>query len=121
MRDAPRETKSDMNEILFLGGKIVTNLVAQIASYIRLVFVVVVCLSEIKNGFREREREREEDASVCVRVAFIRLPRRFCSRFYSRRHDGTIYRGGTLRLASSSSGAEKEDKEELLYHFHELC
>jgi hypothetical protein len=51
-----RETKRDMNEILFLGGEIVTNLVAQIASYIRLVLVVVVCHSEIKNGFRERER-----------------------------------------------------------------
>ena len=56
MRDKERETKSDVNEILFLGEKIVTNRVAQIASYIRLVSVVVVCHSEIKNGFRERER-----------------------------------------------------------------
>ena len=96
-----------------------TNRVAQIASHIRLAFVAVVCHSEIKNGFRERERT-ESYASVCVRVAFIRLLRRFCSRFCERRHDGTIYRGGTLRLAASSSGTEKEEKEEL-YHVHELC
>ena len=56
MRDKERETKSDVNENLFLGEKIVTNRVAQIASYIRLVVVVVVCHSEIKNGFREREQ-----------------------------------------------------------------